>query len=382
MRKKATNTALGTFVILTAAVLGMSFSATAQLTAGSNKSTDVNVSITSEVALDVEPKTLQYSNVDVGSQTVRTDRQYKGITVENTGSEYIDRIWANASMPNSRPFGTGRPSAYNAGNFLQIKPNLSQSGISASGAAVSNYYYVNRREFRIPDSSVPAYIVAPPSQITFPNGNTVATDGDTNDGAIYIGRMRRGSQELWWLLATPQTNGGQDDCDGTQSTDNGASAMLRLANVSSTTSRLGTVDFRDRSVSGAPGNWIEYVIEQNPNSGQYGQADQAVTFDYDTKDLSMDVLTRCSGGNTADLIRTRFAADVVDTTDLTTNGYATELILQGGNTASNMLLPGESLPLETAVQVPTGVAATSSGNQISQGKLTLFATANTTAQLN
>ncbi|MFB6115974.1 MAG: hypothetical protein ABEK10_00540 [Candidatus Nanosalina sp.] len=378
MRKKATNTALGTLVVLSAAVLGMTFSASAQLTAGSNKSTDVNVSITSEVALDVEPKVLQYSNVDVGSQTVKTDRQYKGITIENTGSEYIDRIWANASMPNSRPFGTGKPSQYNAGNFLQIKPNLSQSGISASGAAVSHYYFVNRREFRIPESSVPAYIVAPPSKITFQNGNTVASDADATSGTIYIGRMRRGAQELWWLLATPETDGGGDDCDGTQNT----LPILRLANVSSTASRLGTVDFRDRSVSGAPGNWVEYAIGENPNMASYGIASRAVTFKYKNKELSMDVLTKCSGGNTANIVRTRFAVDVLDADDLTTQGYASELILAGGNTASNMLLPGKSLPIKTAVQVPTGVAATSSGNQITQGKLTLFATANQTAQLN
>lgn len=371
MKKMATNTTLGVLIILSAAIMGAT-SASA-LTAGSNKSSDVNVSITSEVALDVEPKTLQYSDVGVGNQQVKTDREYKGITVENTGSEYIDRIWANASMPNSRPFGTGKPSAYDAGNFLQVKPNLSKSGISASGAAVSDYYFVNRREFRIPDSGVPAYIVAPEDQITFDTGDTVSSQS----GHVYTGRMRRGDQELWWVLATPETDGGGDDCDGTQTIQ----PILRVANVSSTTSKLGTVDFRDRSVSGAPGNWDEYIVQENTNMAEYGIAGSAVPLEYETKTIRNDVFARCSGGNTADLIRERFAVDVVDAQDLTTNGFVSELILAGGKTASNMLLPGDSLPLETAVQVPTGVAATSSTNQITQGKLTLFATANTTAQI-
>lgn len=364
MKNKLGNTALTAAIILTAIIIG-SASASA-LTYGTNKSTDVNVTITSEVALDVEPKTLQYSGVSIGTQVVETDRQFRGVTIENTGSEYIDKIWANASVPNSRPFGSGLPSAYDAGNFLQIKPNLSES--SVSGAAVSDYFFVNRKEFKVPDSELPAYIVAPEDQVTIPQtGTTVAAES----GEIHTGRFRRGSEELWFIIGTDETDGGDDDCDGV--TEN---AFMRIANVSATSSRLGTVDFTDDGPSDGIPQYDEYNIEENTGSSIYGQTDAQVDFTYNNKELTYDVLTHCSGSTTMDTIRTRFAVDPADTSDMVSQGYTTEFIVNAGNTASNMLLPGSTFPLETAIQVPTGVAE----GEVSQGTLTLFATANTSAQ--
>jgi len=364
MTNKLANTALTAAIILTAVIIG-SASASA-LSYGTNKSTDVNVTITSEVALDVEPKTLQYSGVSIGSQVVETDRQFRGVTIENTGSEYIDKIWANTSTPDNRPFGSGLPSEYDAGNFLQIKPNLSQS--SVSGAAVSDYFFVNRKEFKVPDSALPAYIVAPEDEITLAQtGTTVASE----NGEIHVGRFRRGAEELWFIIATDETNGGNDDCDG-----NSENAMMRVANVSATSSRLGTVDFTDDGPSDGIPQYDEYLIEENTGSSVYGQADSQVDLAFSTKTLTYDVLTTCSGASTMDALRTRFAVDPADTTDMVSEGYTTEFIVNAGNTASNMLLPGGTVPLETAIQVPTGVAE----GEVSQGTLTLFATANTTAQ--
>jgi hypothetical protein len=366
MEKKLATTALTTFIVLASILIAISTTGVAQLTSDANKSVDVNVSIATEVAVDVEPKTLVYTGASVGQQYNQTDRQYRGVTVENTGSEYIDQIWLNASMPNSRPFGTGRPGDYNAGNFMQVLPNMSSKDVT--GANENNYLYVNRKEFKIPDSSVPSYIVAPRDQISYPgSGQTVENQG----GEIHTGRFRRGDESIWFIIATTATDGGDNDCDGS-STD----STLRIGQTPATPNQLGTVDFTDDGPDGEPADFNEYQLETT-QSAQYGVANRSVTLQFSDASVSYDVLTHCNERTTMDTVRTKFSPNVLDTQDLTTSGYATEFVVQAGDTATNMLLPGDTVPLKTAIEVPTGVAA----GDVSQGTMTVFATANTTAQV-
>ena len=357
MKNKLVNTTLTASIILTAVIIGSTLGA-AQITVDTKKSTDINVTVNQEVALDVDPKTLSYSNVNVGEQVTTSDRDYRGITVENTGSEYIDKIWVNASTPSQRPFGSGIPTRYDAGNFMQVKLNTTDAGVD--GAIVDKYYFINRQEFEVPESSLPAYIVAPEDQVTLPNQGTVAS----NSGDVKVGRFRRGNEELWFIIATAEDDS-SDNCDGTTGED----SMLRIANVSSTPSRLGTVDFTDDN----NGGWKEYNIDEF-GSTMYGISEQSIPLEYSTETLNYDILTSCD--NSMNTVRTKFAVDVFDTNDLTTSGSETEFLVNAGTTPGNMLLPGSTLPIQTAVQVPTGVAA----GEVTQGKLTLFATANVSAQ--
>ncbi|MFB6241450.1 MAG: hypothetical protein ABEJ36_01445 [Candidatus Nanosalina sp.] len=343
--------------ILTLSVIGLT-STGLSITANASETTDVNVTIASEVAVDVEPNILQYKNVSVGTQVNKTERSFSGITIENTGSEYIDRIWVNASEPENRPFGTGIPGNYDAGNFLQVKPQLNSLGVS--GASVSEYHFVNRIEYEIPPSRVPTYIVAPENQVTLPNGQTVSAVG----GDIKVGRFRRGDEHIWFIIATPDTA----NCEGGNSNPG---AMIRVGDTSSTPSRLGTVDFTDDN-SGA---WTQYQIDTLSNTGTVGIAGSAVTLNFKNDSPKYDLLTHCDSSSSY-VTRERFAVDYDGATDLQSNGYATQYILRSANTADTMLLPGGTIPLPVAIEVPTGVAE---GN-VELGQLRILATANTTAQ--
>jgi hypothetical protein len=366
MEKKLATTALTVSLVLASILISISTTGLA-VTQDAKKNVSVNVSIATEVSVDVEPKTLVYSGASVGTQYNQTDRQYRGVTIENTGSEYIDQIWINSSMPGTRPFGTGKPSSYNAGNFLQVLPNMSSKDVT--GANAQNYYFVNRREFKIPDSSVPSYIVAPEDQITFPEGPSVS---DQN-GAIHISRFRRGDESIWYMLATSATDGGNNDCDGSS-----AYNVIRVGNTPATPAQLGTVDFTDDGPDGEPADYTEYDIEQLSNSAGYGIANGSVSLPFEDASPAYDLLTNCDTETHHDSVRTRYAVDTLDTQDLTTAGFESEFIIQAGDTAQNMLLPGDTVPLEMAIEVPTGVAE----GEVSQGTMTVFATANTTATVN
>lgn len=362
MEKKLATTTLTVSLVLASILISISTTGLA-ITEDAKKNVSVNVSIASEVAVDVEPKTLVYSGASVGTQYNQTDRQYRGVTIENTGSEYIDQIWINSSMPNSRPFGTGQASQYNAGNFLQVLPNMSSKDVT--GANAQSYLFVNRREYKISESAVPSYIVAPESQITMEEGS--------NPAVVHVGRFRRGDEALWFVIATSSTDGGNDDCDGSNTEE-----IIRIGDTPATPNQLGTVDFTDDGPDGEPADWTEYEIETLTSSAEYGHANASVTLPYQDASPSYDLLTNCDGETHMDAVRTKYAVDVLDTQDLTTSAYASEFIIQAGNTAQNMLLPGDTVPLEMAIEVPTGVAE----GEVSQGTMTVFATANTSATIN
>ncbi len=361
-RNKAKNSSILTATILTLSIIALSGSA-ASITSDANETTDVNVTITSEVAIDVEPNVLQYSSIDVGTQQTVTDRNFGGVTIENTGSEYIDKVWVNASVPQSRPFGTGRPTNYDAGNFLQIRPRMNTTGVA--GSSVGEYHFVNRREFGMPEGSVPTYIVAPASEVSFDSGATVSSTG----GDVVVGRFRRGQEHIWFIIASPDGS----TCDNSGNPTPGP--MIRVGDTSSTPNRLGTVDFTDDN----SGEWTEYQIAENSASTTYGIANSAVTLQWSNpnEDPRYDVLTTCdTTDENSNVVRTRYAIDYDGTTDLVTNGYQSEYVIDAGVTAGNMLLPGGTVPLQTAIEVPTGVAE----GQVELGTLNLVATANTTAQ--
>lgn len=368
--------------ILAVALLtfGMAFSATAQnannlegdnppnTTDGDtsqNESSNVTVSVASTTAIDVKPESLDYSSLDVGTQTTTGTsggNSFGSIEVENIGSEYIDRIWAESTSPSSNPFGTGDPANYDAGNFLQVKPGNQSSKTSIRGNT-STYHYVNRYEFmnQVGSSggSIPSYISA----------DTANIDGGTPVQS-YVGRFRAGDE---WYFYTVYTDTA-DTCDGT------ANSYLRVGNSSHTPDSFGTVNFES---SGS--DYTTYDIAET--GGSYGVATNGPAADTGVRlELSdgsyreYDVLTQCSGSN-EHTIRTRYNVQAGDTNDLTAgslSGDRTQFLLEAGSgSPSTMLLPGEGITIDTAIEVPQGVPQGS----VQEGQITFYVTSDSDASV-
>ncbi len=365
---------LTTTAVLTALVLGMTFSGAAQTLEGDNQvqdsdddnatseTSDITVGVTSTASIDVRPTSLDYPNMDVGSQeTTATGPQdentFGSISLENIGSEYIDRVWASSTSMTDDPFATGLPGEYNAGNFLQIKPANSTAKPSVRGNT-STYHFVNRYEFANSwddsQDDIPSYIEANPTQVRSSNP---AMD-------TYVGRIRAGDEWYFYAIVTGETD---DRCDGD------GNAVLRVGNSSHTTSDFGTVDFTHPD-NGGPRDWTEYDIEAT--NGAYGLTASPVEVNLTDEDAhnkvrEYDFLTACSS-DTGSLgsvsqtdphaLRTRYNVQAGGVEDLTVAsgstgdaaGTRTQFLLEASDPA-DMLLPGESLTVDTAVEVPQGV---------------------------
>ena len=334
-----------------------------------SEGSDITVSISSTTAIDVKPNALDFTGLNVGEQVTEENdggTQFGSFTLENIGSEYIDRVWAEATHPTTDPFGTGDPSNYDAGNFLQIKPSdATPSGVNGDD---SIYHYVNRWEFanswNSAQGQIPSYIRASPSE---------ALSGDTA-ADTYVGRLSAGDEWYFYTIVTGSSN---DVCDGSQN------AELRLGNSKHSSSDFGTVDFTHDG-----GDYSTFGIEQT--DGEHGVTDATVslTYNVDGSDVTReyDLLTRCdmaSSGNDPHTIRTRYnvrAGDVGDitaskngTTDAT--GSRSQFLVSTG-TAADMLLPGEQLIVDAAVEVPQGVPQ----GGVQTGSLTFFVTSDQDAQ--
>jgi hypothetical protein len=366
---------LATLTVLAALVLGMTFSGAAQtleqdsqINSSDNDNTtsegsSIDVGIASSTAIDVKPNSLNFPGLEVGGQVTEEttgENIFGSFTLENIGSEYIDRVWVEATDMANDPFGTGNPNNYNAANFLQVKPNnATPSGINGDDSV---YHYVNRHEFsaswRNSTNQIPSYIRASPSE---------AGGQDTED--TYVGRLRAGDE---WYFYTIVTGTSSDVCDGS------GNAELRIGNSVHSSSQFGTVDFT--SDNSGDYNTVQ-IVETN---GEYGLTDSSVSLDFQvdgsSATRSYDILTRCDMGNTGEdphVIRTRYnvrAGDLADITAAAANsgdsaGSQTQFLLSTG-TADNMLLPGEQFVVDTAIEVPQGVPQGS----VQQGDLTFHVT--------
>ena len=384
---------LATTAVLTALVLGMTFSGAAQQTLEqennitdsdkdntTNQNSQIDVTVTSTTSIDIRPTSLSFPSMDVGTQETIADgpqdeNEFGSISLENIGSEYIDRVWVGSTDTTDDPFATGLPGEYNAGNFLQVKPANSTSK-SSIGGNTSAYHYVNRHEFANSwddnQSDIPSYIEADPTQ--------VLPSTDAQD--TYVGRLRAGDEWYFYTIVTGSTN---DQCDG-----NG-NAVLRVGNTPHTSSQFGTVDFT-ATENGGTGDYSEYTIQTT--SGAYGLTASTVRLDLNGGDKyrEYDILTACSDSNglgsvsetDPHTIRTRYNVQAGGIEDLTASadgdagdnaGTTTQFLLDAGS-SSNMLFPGESMTVDTAVEVPQGVPE----GGVSQGDLTFYVTSDYDAQ--
>ncbi len=386
MKKK-----LATTAVLTALVLGMTFSGAAQGTdledtntpnendTSLNEGSNINVNISSTTQIDVKPNSLSFDNLDVGTQTTTEntgDNRFGSFSIENIGSEYIDLIWAQASRPASDPFGTGDPNAYNAGNFLQIRPaDTTRGGVSGS----SNYHYVNRYEYANSWTSsqgeIPSYIEAVPGE--------TRSGGDPSD--TFVGRIQAGDE---WYFYTVVPASGESTCD-----DSGAD--LRIGNERHSSNLFGTSNFTaaNQNDGGATG-YTQYDLEST--NGEYGLTQSSVSLDFDIDDdgttdttRSYDFLTVCDTSGNVDesephVIRTRYNPQAGDIPDLTQNatgdagdnsGTQVQFLLDAGDASEN-LVPGEHIQVDAAIEVPQGVPE----GGVSTGQLTFYVTSDDDAQ--
>lgn len=350
--------------LLTAAVL-MAGTATAQVTENDSEDSSVDVSVSSTIAVDVKPEAFSFSNAEVGATNSSSDDGFNAIEIENTGSEYINRIWLNTSVPSADPFGTGSAANYDAANFLRVQPGDDLNGNSQPDL------FVNRREYHWTnnasaitgpstfDRDTPEFITAPATEDYTTEGTSTAYD------YVEIGAFRNNNERIYYAIP----HNGQ--CDGA------GDAVLRVANQSTTSTELGGVDFTDDGDA-----FVEYTINQLSGSDYgvsgAGNSPNGVTLNWSDTDRTYDVLTNCDGDyGQSNTVRTRYNINALGADDVTTDGQASQFLLKETDSSNtgNMLAPGDLKTVFTGISVPEGVAQGSVGT----GTLRVLVTADTSA---
>lgn len=355
-----TTKSLFSTAVITLMIIGMT-SVTMGKSDEDSDDTTVDVTVVSKVAVDVTPNSLSYPEASVASQEDKSYGNYTAVEIENIGSEYIDRVWLNATVPDSEPFGTGDPSNYDAANFLQVKPDNTTGKLLGDS---DDYLYVNRKEFHkdaLSSDEVPSYI---------------DVDGQfdgKNPSKVYVGRFRMGNVSYYYAIPTDS----EDTCQGANGID-----IIRVGRTPHTHDQVGTHVFHDGG-----DDYDEYNINELDSSSTYGIAgsgpddgENGVTLrklsGANEVNRTYDVLTACDDSSNPHTIRSRYNVDPGDTDDLSSNGVATQFLLDAGTTAKDMLLPGESFSLHTGIEVPRGVAQ----GDMQQGTMKVLVTANESAQ--
>lgn len=330
------------------------------VSANDTEEADVTVGVSETIAVDIQPASMDFPGAVVGNRNTTSDRGFGAIEVENTGSVYIDRVWINSSTPASDPFGTGTASSYDAGNFLEVRPqDAFDNAVSGGNADSDNWHFINRQEYNVRpgDSSFPSFIQLPTSESNYD-----------------VGSFKRGNESIYYAI------GHSGSC-----TDSGT---VYVGNVSSTDNRLGTVDFTTSTEYG----WTSYNVQTVTSDQSYGiagasvadtggnaaaseddlTAGQGVTLNWtytNNDQLDYDVLTNC--GSDPNTVRTRYNANAVGADDLDSASGATDYLLDAVSTSGDMIYPGETNTIQTAINVPEGVTA----GDVSPGTLRVLITA-------
>ncbi|MDG5761319.1 hypothetical protein QA600_18475 [Natronococcus sp. A-GB1] len=341
-----------------------------------SESTDVEVTIAEQTAVDVKPDQLTYSDMEPGmdptspSDVPDSDRNFTAVEIENIGSTHIDRIWAETSYPASNPFGTGDAEAYDAGNFIQVRvPDIDAGTNPLVEADQNQFHFVNRIEFLDELDDAPSYIQVDPA------------DFDEQDDTQYVGRIRAGEYE--WFFVVNDNN--DDQC---------VQGEVRVGNTPHTPTELGTYDFTDGN-NGAndaseTNGWTSLSVEELAGAShgaaasrlRLSFADEGATNDGDT-DRAYGLLTSCDD-NLPHVVANTYnsfwevSSELGDNMDLTEPEVDTDLEdavsgvedILDASTAGEALAPGQSFALDTTVEVPQGVAQGS----VEEGTLTILVT--------
>jgi hypothetical protein len=229
---------------------------------------------------------------------------YSAIQIENIGSANITHVWFNATYPTSRPFGTGNPSAQNAGNFVVLSKNMTSTA----------YWGINQLEY---NETTTLYYVKDRAGNMPPNGANYK-----------YGRFHNASGEYFWMIDAV-TN-----CHTT-------GTHIYIGNISHTKTQTGTTNFQ----TGA----FKTVTLTNIGDNSYGYAD--ITGG-PLSGLCVAVSSNCNR-----VFFSKWNAD--EPFHLCTNvNYAWDSATDGN------LVPGDSFAMGIKANIPYGIAAGSSTGRI------------------
>jgi len=345
-------------VALVVAALGIAAaSAPAMAQSSDSESSDVSVTVESTTTVNLAPDSLAYTNssgVTPGSSDDTSDNGYEGVEVENTGSVNITQVFFNTSHPgpanpgsttfteSDRPYATGSPSKYDAGNFVELEPVQELDGQISSDAS-EGYQFASRLDFNV--SNDLSYV-----------DEDVDDDSSTTDERY--GRIRMANESFFYVIdnAEDDTSNAGNGCGG-----DGTSTFTLGDNPQSDT-QTGSVDFT------ASGDQTQYTVTSS-GSSNYGVVEQA-TFQTFEGNKDYTVYTWCgksnqgTGDNTTHTLTNQWEVydpegdgDEIDTS---VGSREIERVINASSSGSE-LRPGEYFTTRTRVSVPNGVAEGSVG---------------------
>jgi len=226
----------------------------AQLQVNDTESTNVTVTVSSVVMVDINPASFTWTGVEPGSVGGPNEETngYFAIQIENIGSRNITHIWFNNSWSTGREFATGTNTNIDSGNFVV----LAREG--------GNYYFSGRREWNESRSLV--YLKDFAGSIP-PASN------------YYYGRFHNASYEYFWMTDASTY------CNTTGHT-------IRIGNTPHTESQTGSTNFQTGSgqyteitltnAGGSDASWGYAAITSGPLSGYciavYYTCDQVIFY--------------------------------------------------------------------------------------------------------
>ena len=295
--------ALGTFGILVALVLLVTFTTTEAVTSSSE--VNISVQVATRTMVDIAPESITWLALEPGEEGNASDVSNQNVNrpgsiqIENVGSTNITKIWFNTTYtgtfgdPTTRPFGTGDNGSYDAGNFVVL-----------SKYNQNDYYWVNRVDYN--ESQELVYLNTP-------------TDW-------YYGRIRNGSEEYFFAIDT------SGDCNTT---------TIRIGNTPHTLTQDGTTDFTDGNLGTGTNQYREWTLT-----------------DVDNYTGVADIYIGEAGNERGYCIAVRNCSSVMlykwnmDAPGASQCGNATYFL---NNETDSELTPGSSVIADLRVRVPYGV---------------------------
>jgi len=349
------------------------------------ETSEVTVDIAGTTQLDVRPSALSYTDdgefgddLEPGTNRTTSDDGFEHVEISNIGSEQIEEIFAQGTMPDAQPFGDDSNS-HDTGNFITLSTATATEGeYNENLESEDTMHFLNRVEYE--EDPFPTYIQIDEDEAGFSDHS--------------VGRFRAGGVEYFYVLY-------HDTGDDISDND----FILRIGNAPHTSTQLGTTDFRDEASDESYTEYSQDEVELDPGSDRYIRVEghEFVTFDtsgdaddeYEGENLIEDgdveepedldfeedltdaqeriynlyAFIDDSDSENNHIIRTRFNTDQQSPLDGSENDRTTSSGQDAFISSSDGLEPGDSFPVDVGVQVPQGVDQ----DGVDSGSMTFFA---------
>jgi hypothetical protein len=233
------------------AIVSMQTVSAGSMPVNDSQEANVDVNIARRTWINIDPSDMFWDGVEPGTAGDSTEEThgYYAIQIENIGSINITYIWFNATYERVRPFVTGAPLAYDAGNFVAIAREGSEQ-----------FQFPNRVDFNESRSLV---------YLRDPAGNL-----PPDAGVYHYGRFRNTSKEYFWFV----------DKVGSAPTDycNETGTAFYLGDAPHSRDTSGSVDFSGCSgnLVSTPGTAVDScrlgTLGNDPDNKGWGWADVRV----------------------------------------------------------------------------------------------------------